>query len=279
MTLFIDLRASSCGGLCADGAVPRIDATNISDEAFASRVRGRDLVLATHGFNVDRADGIRSLSAWEGLCRLPASSLFVGVLWPGDSKYLPVLDYPAEGDEAIAAGNHLAAYLNAQASAAASISLVSHSLGARMVLQTLRGLQRRARRLMLMAGAIENDCLTNEYRDAAGKADEIIVLSSRKDWVLEYAFPIGNPVGDLIMHGHPYFKTALGRNGPAQPIPSDQCGGAWEIPDGWKYVHGDYLPGGGGGSSMAPPAAPPPSDAPCPPDKPAWSACVLSTIV
>jgi hypothetical protein len=279
VTLFIDLRASSCGGLCADGAVPRIGETNISDEAFASRVRGRDLVLATHGFNVDRADGIRSLSAWEGLCRLPASCLFVGVLWPGDSKFVPVLDYPAEGDEAITAGKHLAAYLNAQASAAASISFVSHSLGARMVLQTLRGLQRRARRLMLMAGAIENDCLTNEYGDAAGKADEIVVLSSRKDWVLEYAFPIGNPVGELIMHGHPYFKTALGRDGPAQPIPSGQCGGEWQIPDGWKYVHGDYLPGGGGGSSMAPPAAQPPSGAPCPPDKPAWSACVLSTIV
>jgi alpha/beta hydrolase family protein DUF900 len=280
MTLFIDLRASRSGGICAPGATVWNDGTQLlTDGDFAARVRGRDLVLATHGFNVDRDEGILALSAWERLCRLPANALFAGVLWPGDSKYLPVLDYPVEGDEAIASGRHLAAYLNAQAAAAASVSFVSHSLGARMVLEALRGLQREARRLMLMAGAIEDDCLANEYREAANKAREIVVLSSRSDWVLEFAFPLGNPVGEIIMHGHPYFKTALGRDGPAQPIPPDQRGGVWQIPDKWKYVHADYLPKSAAGSAVPPPAAEPAPGAPEPADKPAWSACVLSTIV
>ena len=276
MTLFVDLRASANGGVCAPGATAWKDGTlPVSESDFEAQVRGQDLVLATHGFNVDRDDGIRSLSGWEGLCTLPPNGLFVGVLWPGDSRYLPVLDYPVEGDEAITSGRHLAAFLNAHAAGAASLSFASHSLGGRMVLETVAGLDRGVRRLVLMAGAIENDCLAREYRDAAAKADEVYVLASRSDWVLQFAFPLGNPIGQILMHGHPYFRTALGRDGPAQPIPQ---GGAWQIPDPWDYVHSDYLPGNPGGNPAALPASQPASDAPTPASKPAWSACVLSTV-
>jgi hypothetical protein len=280
MTLFIDLRASANGGLCAPGATAWKDGTlPVSESDFADQVRGRDLVLATHGFNVDRDHGIRSLSGWEGLCSLPPNCLFVGVLWPGDSRYLPVLDYPVEGDEAITAGRHLAAFLNDHAAGAASLSFASHSLGARMVLETLAGLNRGVRRLVLMAGAIENNCLQREYSAAAGKAEKIHILASRSDWVLQFAFPLGNPVGQILMHGHPYFRTALGRDGPDQPIPLEQQGGVWQIPDPWKYVHSDYLPGNPGGNPAAPPASQPAQDAPAPASKPGWSACVLSSVV
>jgi len=253
MTLFIDLRASDVGGLCADGATVRQDGNTLSEDDFAKQARGRDLVLATHGFNVDRKSGMQCLSDWEKLCSLPPSCLFVGVLWPGDSKYLPVLDYPAEGDEAITSGRHLSAFLNNCAAGAASVSFASHSLGGRVVLETLAGLNRRARRLVLMAGAIENNCLQQEYRDAASKADQILVLASVCDWVLHYAFPVGNPIGQIIMHGHPYFRTALGRDGPAQPLPPEQ-GSAWDIPKGWTYVHADYLPEDSSQKRVPPPA-------------------------
>jgi hypothetical protein len=128
-----------------------------------------------------------------------------------------------------------------------------------------------------MAGAIENNCLVREYRDAAGKAEKIHVLASRADWVLHYAFPLGNPVGQLLMHGHPYFRTALGRDGPAQPIPPEQQGAVWQIP--WDYVHSDYLPKNPGGKREDPPAQPPRDGDPEPPYDPAWSACVLSTVL
>jgi len=39
------------------------------------------------------------LSAWRHLLELSGSSVYVGVLWPGDSKFLPVLDYPVEGED------------------------------------------------------------------------------------------------------------------------------------------------------------------------------------
>ncbi|HEY1290515.1 MAG TPA: alpha/beta hydrolase [Burkholderiales bacterium] len=284
MTLFIDLRATPSGGICA--AEPSLweDGTRLlSTDAFESRVQGLDVLLATHGFNVDREDGVRALSTWSSLCRLPGAAVFVGVLWPGDSRYLPVIDYPFEGDEAIASGRLLAAFLNRRCAGAASLSFASHSLGARTVLEALRNLERKARRLILMAGAIENDCLVREYATASQNVQEICVLSSRSDWVLKAAFPIGNPVGEILMHGHPYFKTAIGRSGPAQPIPLEQQGGAWKIPDGWDYGHGDYLPKGDATVEVRPPvAAPGPSDGiPVNPPvdgwKSAWSAGAVST--
>jgi pimeloyl-ACP methyl ester carboxylesterase len=284
VTLFIDLRASASGGVCAREASIWDDGTQpVSVNEFAARVRGRDLVLATHGFNVGRSSGINALSHWEQRFSLAATSSFVGVLWPGDSRYLPVIDYPFEGDEAIASGKLLAQFLNQQAGDAASITFVSHSLGARTMLQALSGLNRPARRLILLAGAIENDCLAKEYQAAAANVQQIFVMASTQDRVLQLAFPIGNPIGDIVMHGHPYFRTALGRHGPAQPIADAQRGGVWQIPDGWEYGHSDYLPHKTIGQSFPMPLrAPAALDAvPSTPAgdewKPAWSACAVSS--
>ena len=284
MTLFIDLRATPSGGICAaEARVWDAGATLLSNEEFMSRIRGRDIVLATHGFNVNRNDGIKALSSWDGLCQILPSSLFIGVLWPGDSRYLPVLDYSFEGNEAIASGQLLARFLNQNANSAASLSLVSHSLGARMILETLTGLNNKVRRLILMAGAIEDNCLTREYRLAATKAEEIYVMASKRDWVLEFAFPIGNLLGEILMHGHPYCKTALGRDGPADPIPLAQRGGAWQIPVPWDYGHLDYLPSDAPGQTISPPIDAPGAASPQPAVaagwKPAWSAGAVATQV
>jgi hypothetical protein len=286
MTLFIDLRATSSGGICAKEATLWEDGVKpVAINGFVERIRGRDLVLATHGFNVSRNEGVKSLSCWAQVCQLPQSSVFVGVLWPGDSRFFPVIDYPFEGDEAIASGRLLADFLNREAVAAASLSFVSHSLGARTILEAVANLDGKVRRLILMAGAIENNCLTKEYQSAANKAEEIYTLASKKDRVLQWAFPIGNPIGEIVMHGHPYFKVALGRAGPDRPIPLEQRGGAWQIPDSWKYGHGDYLPDNAVAKTIALPveAPGPQTSIPANPQFPewesAWSASAVSTQV
>lgn len=248
---------------------------------FGERIRGLDLVLATHGFNVSRGGGVTSLSHWGQACALPPSSLFVGVLWPGDSQFLPVISYPFEGSEAIKSGQLLADFLNREARQAASLSFVSHSLGARTMLETVKNLRRKARRVVLMAGAIEDNCLEKEYRSAASNAERIYTLASKKDLVLKFAFPIGNPIGQLVMRGHPYFETALGLEGPESPIPIAQRGGAWQIPNGWDYGHGDYLPDGPIAHPVAPPVQAPGPGSGQPSTvkgwEPAWSAGAVAT--
>lgn len=284
MTLFIDLRATPSGGVCATEATLWDNGTKpVSVSEFAERIRGRDLVLATHGFNVSRGEGVKSLSLWAQSCQLPSSSLFIGVVWAGDSKFFPVISYPFEGDEAIASGRLLASFLNREARHAASLSFVSHSLGARTMLEAVRNLHRQARRVILMAGAIEDNCLDIEYKSAANNAAAIYTLASRKDRVLQFAFPLGNPVGQILMHGHPYFETALGREGPENPIPDAQRGGTWQIPDDWNYGHGDYLPEDPIMQSIAIPVEAPGQQSSAPSHtkgwEPAWSASAVATQV
>ena len=282
MPLFIDLRASGKGGIVADTAQAWDDGTTlVSETEFSQRIVGKDLLLAAHGFNVDRQAGIDSLSLWNQRCNLPPNGLFVGVLWPGDSRFLPFVDYVYEGSEAISSGKLLAAYLNKNAALAQSLSFFSHSLGARTVLETIRGLNIKPRRAILMAGAIEDTCLAEEYADAAAKVSKICVVASVSDDVLKWAFPPGNLVGEIVMHGHPYDRTALGRSGPFRPLPPNLNVVALQIPEAWNYGHLDYLAEKGLGPPFAVPLPTPNPNDPIPVNaadpqnagwKPAWSA-------
>jgi pimeloyl-ACP methyl ester carboxylesterase len=282
MTLFLDLRASESGGIPAEDVTPRDGFTPITTSKIAALVTGRDVLIGTHGFNVNRSKGVEELSSWETLLTLNSTALFVGLLWPGDSRWAPLVDYPVEGEFANRSGQLLAPFLDLYFAQATSLSFVSHSLGARTVLETIRALGVRVRRLILMAGAIDDDCLIDEYKDAAGKVEKISVLSSRKDTVLSWAFPVGNLLEGLITPGHPFWHSAIGHSGPQAPYPA-QLARNWEIPDGWSYGHGDYLPG------QPPVAAAMPTPVNVPPQgtgpyqglpvdwKTAWSAGFVST--
>jgi pimeloyl-ACP methyl ester carboxylesterase len=281
MTMFLDLRAIPSGGFVAHDVrvVDALTQTTITALEFEGRARGRNLVLVTHGFNVNSEAGVDSLTKWDALCALPSPWEYVGVLWPGDSRYLPVLDYPIEGSVALHSGRLLASFLNEHAAGAASLSLVSHSLGARTVLETVQNLERRVEALIMMAGAIEDDCMTNEYALALKKVGRVHIVASRSDWVLHYAFPLGNLVGQILMHGHPYFRTALGRQGPHSVAKLDAHYQLWQIPDGWKYVHGDYMPGDEVDASMAPPIKVPTPDEAVPRTTDDWKACWSAGVI
>lgn len=277
MTLFLDLRASDAGGLPSDEVTPREDFTPISVADIAARVTGRDVVIATHGFNVNRTNGINELSHWEKLLSLKSTDLFVGLLWPGDSRWAPIVDYPTEGPVAIKSGALLAPFLNQNFTGANSLSFVSHSLGARTVLETIRRLDRKVRFVTLMAGAIEDDSLVDEYQDSAQNIEQISILASRGDEVLKLAFPVGNLVESIIAPTHPFFHAAMGRAGPRTPYPA-ALNKNWQIPDDWHYGHRDYLPTSPAVPRPEAAVLPPNAGTPIPTDaeKPAWSASFVS---
>ena len=245
MTMFLDLRLQPVGGELA-ARVATCQGTDIADYTgllmgdLLAGIRGRHVLIATHGFNVNRADGIASLSNWESILQLPAASVFLGLLWPGDSVWAHGLDYPDEPKVADHAGALLAAFIDANFQNAASVSFASHSLGARVVLSTIANMNGPVRRLTLMAGAIDDNCLTAEFAAAAEKVGSISVLASKKDTVLSQLFPIGNFFAGIIDAGHPWWRAAIGRTGPAQTWPRN-FQPPFEIPDGWDFNHGNYL--------------------------------------
>lgn len=251
MPYFINLRSHPVGGWLDTSSPVRIQqsppATNqgfsqpaIAQAKFMSDIRGRPVLIGTHGFNVNFVDAVAKLSYWSGLLHLPDSAVFVGVLWPGDSVWAHGLDYPDEPRVADEAGQSLAAFIDAAMAEASDISFASHSLGARLVLQAVSRMSRRVRRVILMAGAIDDNCLMTEFQSAAARIDKISVLASRHDEVLALAFPLGNLLGGILDKGHPWWHTALGRDGPQNPWPVN-FHAPFEIPRNWDYGHHHYL--------------------------------------
>ena len=245
MTLFLDCRLAPVGGelstmVSINQGTSLDDYSGLAPGDLKSAIQGQNVLIGTHGFNVDRAAGIACLANWGGLLQLPDSSIFVGLLWPGDSVWAHGLDYPEEPKIANEAGALIAPFVDANFANAASVSFSSHSLGARVVLKTISQLSRPVRRVTIMAGAIDDNCLNTEFRDAVENIGTISALSSSMDEVLKMAFPIGNFVAGIIAEGHPWWRAALGHCGPAKPWAAN-FEAPFEIPNNWNYQHGDYL--------------------------------------
>jgi hypothetical protein len=262
MTFFIDLRADSAGGnpvATIDDIVVRTDVqpnpnpSQPLNPALIQAVQGRDVLLGTHGFNVNRTAGIDHLNHWNEWLNLGANGFFVAVLWPGDSRWIPVVDYPVEDSEAIKSGKLLAQFLIKNFVGVNSISFASHSLGARVILETVRNLGQTftIKSLTMMAGAIDDDCLSNEYKAITKQMGRISVLASDEDEVLKLGFPIGNPLAGIISRGDPYWHGALGRFGPNPPNQPANLVGTPILPDSFRIGHGEYI--GTTGQVVGPP--------------------------
>jgi hypothetical protein len=245
MTRFLDVRLDPVGGNLATSVAVN-QGSNISNyqgldlNQLLQDIKGRHVLIGAHGYNVNRADGIAHLSNWEGLLQLNVPSIFVGLLWPGDSIWAHGLDYPEEPKIANEAGALVGPFLDTNFANAASVAFASHSLGARVVLATISNMKLPVRRAMLMAGAIDDNCLNTEFRGAAANIGKISVLASKKDEVLSTLFPLGNLIGGIIAEGHPWWHAALGHCGPSNPKPGN-FQPPFEIPSNWEYGHHNYL--------------------------------------
>jgi Alpha/beta hydrolase of unknown function (DUF900) len=247
MTLFLNFRSQGVGGpvvtpylLTGDGAAAPPALSVVPWAQVNALVASKSILFATHGFNVSYQDGANSLELLGRYLALSGPFLYIGILWPGDA-WIPVVDYPFEGDVAIDCGNRLAAFCNQWCAGAHDLSFASHSLGARLVLQAVASLGRRVKLLCLMAGAINCDALNAQYARAAANCDRIVALASHCDNVLKIAFTIGDPFADMLNQDHEPFQAALGYNGPPPPTVVQP---PWQIADQQDYGHGDYMPPG-----------------------------------
>ncbi len=245
MTYFLNLRAGDYGAVCSpqlligDGTQAPQGMTALYADSLPILVKGKDVLLAAHGFNVGYSESLYSLGRLDQALATQPNEFFLGVSWPGD-WVIPAINYPFEDSIASHAGGLLGAFCNTYLKTARSISFASHSLGARVVLEAVKASTRKVRTLCITAGAVNADCLTAEYQAAANKCEAIRTLSSMEDLVLEFAYPPGDFLGDILDPDHALFEPALGRGGPETPYAGSVH--PWEIPDGYHYDHGNYFP-------------------------------------
>lgn len=247
MTYFLNFRAQGVGGAVIDPYLLEGDGTTdppvfsvVPWPQVPSIVAGRNLLFATHGFNVSYQDGACSLGLLDRYLSLASPNLFIGLLWPGDA-WLPIVDYPFEGSVALDCGGRLAAFCNSWCASAQSLSFLSHSLGVRLVLEAITHLGSKAQSVCLTAAAIDRDCLTTEYSEATANSEQISILASHEDYILKIAFRVGDPFDDLLNDDHTPFQAALGYDGPPLPAPPP-VRYPWQIPDADDFGHHDYLP-------------------------------------
>jgi pimeloyl-ACP methyl ester carboxylesterase len=172
----------------------------------------------------------------------------VEFFWPGDSpiRIISVLSYPCQIQPAIDSAQRLSAYLwnlKGAQNGPMTVNLVGHSLGCRVVLELLAqwtgGLPPNIRvgTVMLMAAAVlvKHVDQGGQLRAAAALTDNGVVLSSKGDPVLHWAFPIGETAAR-----EGFFPTAVGRSGG----PQQTWRASFPMFDSGKpYTHGSYWPG------------------------------------
>ena len=246
--LYLNFRAAAIDGgivepylLEGDGSQPQPALRALQWHELPPLFAGKNVLFCSHGFNVNYAEGARALGRLGNHLALPEPNLFIGILWPGDA-WLPVVNYPFEGNDANRCGRLLADFCDRWLATAQSISFASHSLGARLILSAAQRMSRRLHLLCLTAAAVDRDVLEAEFKWAAANAERIVVLASRDDQVLKLAFRVGDPLSDLLQGESITARPALGYGGPSAGS-AHLVERPWQIRSG--YGHGDYLPPSG----------------------------------
>jgi hypothetical protein len=218
--------------------------------------RGQRVCFLVHGFNVPATHAIwcegPAAQEFEALGKLglqiTAADIVVTVMWPGDGllgwNWFTAYGHSKE------TGRNFVDFLTQNAAQASEISFISHSLGARVVLETVA--QAKDKDLpfgtaVLMAAAVDDNALDDgEYSAASAALKRIVVLSSMQDEVLEYLFTAGSLVERALWWSYDGTSRALGRYGPAfaanSKVPAKT---EWyEIKPSVKQGHHNYLPAG-----------------------------------
>ena len=225
----------------------------------------RSCVVMVHGFNNN--DG-EAAHAYDGFRKRQIETLGASLdelnarlgdaFWPGDAdwSWFDFVDfgvYSAAVGHAHAAATELTALILSMPSLV-EIDFIGHSLGCRVILETLHHLRQSGRgpvvrRVCLMAAAVPMEKVEpgGDFHallaDLSANGTKILVLHSRQDVVLHYAFGAGQALAGPGERS----SRALGREGPSPLIPGYratlddlQMGGA---------NHGDYWGHSGSGIS------------------------------
>jgi hypothetical protein len=235
----------------------------------AQLLRNKHVCFLVHGFNVDRDGGYTGLGALaqemtgDGLLptlvapgvaadlKTAGVDVIVPVLWAGD-WYLP-FNYSFLLGDIRTTADHFADFFWSSATQIRRASFVTHSMGARVVMETVQRVVANAGSkaipsfdtALFTAGAIPDDCLDlPDFAAAVGAFRQIGVISSESDTVLSGDFPLGNAVEQALWSNDHGSDRALGYDGPSlKPGSPARAKTTWyPVPRTTFQRHNEYLP-------------------------------------
>jgi esterase/lipase superfamily enzyme len=187
--------------------------TPISDNDFLTSIKDQRLLLLVHGYHNKRENILSGYSMIDatmqtrGLVGSGARAYHqvIGIAWPGG---FTKPSYPLAKLRANALGDSVFARLKKVVEAAKAVDIMTHSLGARVILKALQNAAptgTTVRNLFLTAPAVDNESIQKDEKFfiSTQACRNVYVFHSKNDNVLKLAFPIMD------------FDKALGLNGPA----------------------------------------------------------------
>ena len=230
------------------------DGTDVADAVWYmgtqdTLVGVEEFVLLVHGYNDHRSYAQCAYEKFIQQCDAISEGAFtsrfkiVTLQWPGDqlNPVKGVVDYPGSLEHAIGSSAILATFLAGLATLQAArkqtlrVHWVAHSLGNRVVLETIAALRGaevgiQFPTLAMLASAVRSNMLEKDtyLRSAALAPDSTAVLHSTGDDVLRWAFPPGQTIS-----GDGFFPEALGHNGDPSSLTHNSQAFNW-------FGHSDY---------------------------------------
>jgi hypothetical protein len=244
----LEFRKDNTGGPVVPGQLKAMPDGPSGPAAAALLALEPRITFLVHGFNVNRKEGQKGLGNLARFLDAALGAAVVSVLWPGD-HWTGAISYPFEGRDADDTAAEFARFVGDVVRRGTSLSFVTHSLGARVAMETIKALPGDAYpvdQVCLMAPAIDDFSLAslNNYRAQVESCRRVAVLSSREDEVLRFAYPAGDLLQAFVFWDD-IAGSALGYRGPKShdpggPVPGNVIHKA--IADGRNSDHEDYIP-------------------------------------
>jgi esterase/lipase superfamily enzyme len=205
-----------------------------SSSAFLQWCKGKRLLVLIHGYDVKPNSVVKTYHLIEeNIHKYGPSNDYdkvVGLTWPGGWSF----SYWFSIARAKSAGKGVAWLLSEMAKESGAVDVMTHSLGARVLLTAMNNMPMRwpLRNVFLTAPAVDDESLETdqEFVAAPKRCGAMYVLFSKRDGVLNVLFPLGQ------------FDFALGKSGPQRPgeaLALHQ--GLWLVNcDKVIDAHGDY---------------------------------------
>lgn len=202
-----------------------------------SAVAGKRILMLVHGYNNELEDVTRAYDLIENqVQRLMGNQydLVIGYTWPAGNDRFDYFSAKTRSGALAPRFRDNLRQLHNSATRPKSLDVMGHSMGTRLIFESLKHLNTRnvIRNLINMASAVDNESIeTNrEYFPANGRVKNSFVFHSRHDHVLNVAYRIAE------------WDLALGLHGPEDPADVMQHSKHTYVVNCKRVIrsHGDY---------------------------------------
>lgn len=178
---------------------------DLQEDEFLNEVSGKNVLLLVHGYNNEQDEVYDAYTVIENKLSEHTSNkydLVIGYTWPGGDKGI---EWYSSKRRANSVARRFRSLISSMSKKANSIDIMSHSLGARVVLKALKQADNKIiiRNYFCMAAAVDNEVLEKgeEFHSSAGKSERIFVFHSKKDGVLSVAYRMAEWDNALGLYG------------------------------------------------------------------------------